>query len=86
MGHIKVVTTPKGLILGVTIVGAAAGEQIGCWTLAINNGLNIRAFAEIVVPYPTYIEVGKKAALTFFAPRLATNWVKRFTNLLRRFD
>ena len=47
-GHIKVVTDPKGLILGATIVGAAAGEQITAWTLAINQGLNIRAFAEIV--------------------------------------
>ena len=27
-GHIKVITDPKGLILGATIVGAAAGEQI----------------------------------------------------------
>ena len=53
-GHIKVVTDPKGLILGATIVGAAASEQISTWTLAINHGLNIRAFAELVVPYPTY--------------------------------
>ena len=37
-GHIKVVTNTKGLILGATIVGAAAGEQITAWTLAINHG------------------------------------------------
>ena len=85
-GHIKVVTTAKGLILGATIVGAAAAEQITAWTLAINHGLNIRAFAEIVVPYPTYTEAGKKAAITFFTPRLTTtNWVNRVANLLRRF-
>ena len=58
-GHIKVVTDVKGLILGVTIVGAAASEQISTWTLAINHGLNIRAFAELVVPYPTYTGGGK---------------------------
>ena len=62
-GHIKVVTDPKGLILGATIVGAAASEQISTWTLAINHGLNIRAFAELVVPYPTYSEIGKRAAV-----------------------
>jgi pyruvate/2-oxoglutarate dehydrogenase complex dihydrolipoamide dehydrogenase (E3) component len=84
-GHIKVVTDPKGLILGATIVGAAAGEQITAWTLAINQGLNIRAFAELVMPYPTYMEIGKRAAITFFTPRLTTNWVKRLLNLLRRF-
>jgi pyruvate/2-oxoglutarate dehydrogenase complex dihydrolipoamide dehydrogenase (E3) component len=85
LGHIKVVTSPRGVILGATIVGAAAGEQITAWTLAIKHRLNIRAFAEIMVPYPTYMEAGRQAALTFFTPRLATNWVKRFINLLRRF-
>jgi pyruvate/2-oxoglutarate dehydrogenase complex dihydrolipoamide dehydrogenase (E3) component len=84
-GHIKVVTSTKGLILGATIVGAAAGEQITTWTLAINHGLNIRAFADMVVPYPTYSEVGKRAAITFFTPRLTTTWVRRTLNLLRRF-
>jgi pyruvate/2-oxoglutarate dehydrogenase complex dihydrolipoamide dehydrogenase (E3) component len=84
-GHIKVVTDKKGLILGVTIVGAAAGEQITTWTLAINHGLNIRAFAEIVVPYPTYSEIGKRAAISFFTPRLTSSWLRRILNLLRRF-
>jgi pyruvate/2-oxoglutarate dehydrogenase complex dihydrolipoamide dehydrogenase (E3) component len=84
-GHIKVVTTTKGLILGATVIGAAAGEQITAWTLAINHGLNIRAFAEIVMPYPTYTEIGKQAAITFFTPRLTTNWMRRISNLLRWF-
>ena len=84
-GHIKVVTDAKGLILGVTIVGAAASEQISTWTLAINHGLNIRAFAELVVPYPTYMEVGKRAAISFFTPRLSTSWVRRLSSVLRRF-
>jgi pyruvate/2-oxoglutarate dehydrogenase complex dihydrolipoamide dehydrogenase (E3) component len=83
-GHIKVVTDSKGLILGATIVGAAAGEQITAWTLAINHRLNIRAFAEIVMPYPTYSEIGKRAAISFFTPRLTTSWVRRILNVLRR--
>jgi pyruvate/2-oxoglutarate dehydrogenase complex dihydrolipoamide dehydrogenase (E3) component len=85
VGQIKVVTTPKGVILGATIVGAAAGEQIAAWMLAIKHGLNISAFANLAVPYPTYMEAGRQAALTFFTPRLTTNWVRHFTNLLRRF-
>jgi pyruvate/2-oxoglutarate dehydrogenase complex dihydrolipoamide dehydrogenase (E3) component len=83
-GHIKVIADKKGTILGATIVGASAGEQITAWTLAINLGLNIRAFAEIVVPYPTYAEIGKRAAISFFAPRLTSAWVRRIVNLLRR--
>lgn len=84
-GHIKVVTDRKGAILGVTIVGAAAAEQITSWTLAITHKLNIRSFAEIVMPYPTYSEVGKRAAISFFTPRLNTSWVRRLLNLMRRF-
>ncbi|MBX9829215.1 MAG: NAD(P)/FAD-dependent oxidoreductase [Xanthobacteraceae bacterium] len=83
-GHIKVVTDPKGLILGVTIVGPAASEQISAWTLAISHGLNIRVFAELAVPYPTYTEIGKRAAISFFAPNLSTSWLRRFLNVLRR--
>jgi pyruvate/2-oxoglutarate dehydrogenase complex dihydrolipoamide dehydrogenase (E3) component len=83
-GHIKVVTDRKGMILGATIVGAAAGEQITAWTLAVNHGLNIRAFAEIVVPYPTFAEIGKRAAIGFFTPRLASPWVRRLVSFLRR--
>ncbi len=84
-GHIKVVTNPDGLILGATIVGQAAGEQIVAWTLAIGQRLNIRAFAEIVMPYPTYSEIGKRAAISFFAPRLTKPWVRRILRLLRVF-
>jgi len=84
-GHIKVLTDKKGLILGATIVGAAAGEQITAWTLAINHGMNIRAFAELVVPYPTYTEIGKRAAISYFTPQLTSPWVRRILKLLRRF-
>ena len=84
-GHIKVVTDRKGGILGATIVGAAAGELITTWTLAISQGLNIRALTGIVVPYPTLSEVGKRAAITYFTPGLTSPWVRRIIALLRRF-
>jgi pyruvate/2-oxoglutarate dehydrogenase complex dihydrolipoamide dehydrogenase (E3) component len=84
-GHIKVLTDRKGRILGATIVGAAAGELITTWTLAISQGLNIRALTGIVVPYPTLSEVGKRAAITYFTPSLTSPWVRRIIGLLRRF-
>ena len=40
-GHIKVITDRRGDILGVTIVGAAASENIATWALAIAQKLNI---------------------------------------------
>jgi pyruvate/2-oxoglutarate dehydrogenase complex dihydrolipoamide dehydrogenase (E3) component len=79
-----VVTDAKGVILGATIVGASAGEQIVAWALALNHGLDVRAFADMIVPYPTYMDIGKRAAATFFAPRLPTSWAWRLLNLLRR--
>ena len=85
LGHIKVLTDRKGRILGATIVGAAAGELITTWTLAISQGLNIRALTGIVVPYPTLAEVGKRAAITYFTPGLTSPWVRRIIALLRRF-
>ena len=84
-GHIKVITTRKGKIVGTTIVGAQAGELIGIWTLAIAQGLNIQSFTEIVLPYPTLSELGKRAAIDFFAPGLTSPWVRRIIGWLRIF-
>jgi pyruvate/2-oxoglutarate dehydrogenase complex dihydrolipoamide dehydrogenase (E3) component len=84
-GHIKVITTPKGKILGATIVGAQAGELITMWTLAIAQDLNIRALTGIVVPYPTLSELGKRAAIDYFTPSLTSPWVRRIIVWLRLF-
>jgi pyruvate/2-oxoglutarate dehydrogenase complex dihydrolipoamide dehydrogenase (E3) component len=84
-GHIKVITTRKGKIVGATIVGAQAGELIGMWTLAIAQGLNIQSFTEIVLPYPTLSELGKRAAIDFLAPGLTSPWVRRIIGWLRIF-
>jgi pyruvate/2-oxoglutarate dehydrogenase complex dihydrolipoamide dehydrogenase (E3) component len=83
-GHIKVITDRRGDILGATIVGAGAGEMITAWTLAIAQKLNIRAFAGLIVPYPAYGEVGKRAAMTYFMRGLTSNQVRRIIGWLRR--
>jgi pyruvate/2-oxoglutarate dehydrogenase complex dihydrolipoamide dehydrogenase (E3) component len=84
-GHIKVVVKTDGKILGASIVGAEAGELIATWTLAISQGLNIRAFTGIVLPYPTLAEIGKRAAIDFFTPSLTGPWVRRIIAWLRIF-
>jgi pyruvate/2-oxoglutarate dehydrogenase complex dihydrolipoamide dehydrogenase (E3) component len=84
-GHIKVVTDRKGSILGVTLVGPQAAENIAVWTLAINQRLNIEALAGVIVPYPTYAEVGKRAAMTYFTRGLTSPLVRRIMGWLRRF-
>lgn len=84
-GHVKIVTDRKGAILGVTIVGAGAAEAIAAWTLAISQRLNIEAMAGVIVPYPTYAEVGKRAAMTYFTRGLTSPLVRRIIVWLRRF-
>ena len=84
-GHIKIITKKNGLILGATIVGAHAGELITTWTLALAQGLNIRAMTGIVVPYPTLSEIGKRAAITYFSSSLNSPRVRRLIGFLRRF-
>jgi pyruvate/2-oxoglutarate dehydrogenase complex dihydrolipoamide dehydrogenase (E3) component len=83
-GHIKVITDDKGGILGASIVGAQAGESITMWALAIGQKLNIAALAGLVVPYPTYGEVGKRAAITYFMRGLTNTRVRRIMGWLRR--
>jgi pyruvate/2-oxoglutarate dehydrogenase complex dihydrolipoamide dehydrogenase (E3) component len=84
-GHVKVTTTSRGVILGATIVGPHAGDLIAPWTLAIQQGLNIRAMAELIVPYPTLGDAGKRAAIGFFSPELTRSSLRRIINVLRRF-
>jgi pyruvate/2-oxoglutarate dehydrogenase complex dihydrolipoamide dehydrogenase (E3) component len=84
-GHIKVVTSAKGVILGATIVGPHAGELITPWTLAIQQQLNIRAIAELIVPYPTLAEINKRAAIGYFTSSLTSPMLRRIITFLRRF-
>ena len=66
-GMIKVVLGKKGRIIGASIVGPQAGELIAPWVLAVSQGLKISAFANVVLPYPTLSEIGKRAAITNYA-------------------
>ncbi len=84
-GHIKIVATPRGRILGATIVGTEAGEMITTWALAIAQGMNIRSMTGVVVPYPVRAEVGKRAAISFFARSLTSPLLRSIIAMLRRF-
>jgi pyruvate/2-oxoglutarate dehydrogenase complex dihydrolipoamide dehydrogenase (E3) component len=84
-GHIKVIVTRGGRILGATIVGAQAGELIATWVLAITQGLNIKEMTGIVLPYPTLSEIGKRAAIDYFTPSLTRPIVRRIIAWMRIF-
>ncbi|MEO5613510.1 MAG: FAD-dependent oxidoreductase [Cypionkella sp.] len=76
----------KGRPVGVTIVGAGAGELIGLWALAMTSGLKVGALAGMIAPYPTRGEISKRAAGAYFSPKLFDNMaVKRVVQLVQRF-
>ncbi|HLJ20774.1 MAG TPA: FAD-dependent oxidoreductase [Stellaceae bacterium] len=81
-GVIKVVTRRNGRILGASILGPEAGELIHPWVLAIGQGLKIGALATMIAPYPTLGEVGKRAAGSFFTPKLFSERTKRLVKWL----
>ena len=82
-GHIKVVTSRNGRILGATIVGAGASELIATWSLAIGRGLDITAISSMIVPYPTFGDIGKRAAMTYFTVGASQNWFQRLVGGFR---
>ena len=69
-GLVKVITDPRGRILGATIVGPHAGDLIQPWCLALSRRLKIAAMAGYVPPYPTLGEASKRAAGSYFTETL----------------
>ncbi len=84
-GLIKVIATPRGRVLGVSILGAQAGELIQPWTLAIARGIGLSAMAGTIAPYPTLGEAGKRAAGSFYTDQMSAKWTQRLVRLLLRF-
>jgi pyruvate/2-oxoglutarate dehydrogenase complex dihydrolipoamide dehydrogenase (E3) component len=76
------VTDKKGRILGATIAGYDAGEIIQIWSLAVAQGMNIKALTEWVAPYPTLGEISKEAAGRF-GPG-ASSVMRKLTSYLTR--
>ena len=84
-GLVKAITMRSGKILGASIVGAHAGELIQVWVLAIGQGLNIKALASMIAPYPTLGEVSKRAAGSFFTPKLFSPRTRKLVRFLSWF-
>ncbi len=81
-GFVKVLTEPgKDRILGVTIVGAHAGELLAEYVLAMKHGLGLNKVLGTIHTYPTLAEANKYAAGTWkraHAPQGLLRWVQRY--------
>ncbi len=84
-GHVKVIASKRGEILGAGIVGPRAGELIAFWQLAISKNMKLGDIASVVLPYLTLSEASKRAATSAFAASLRNPWLGRALRFLRRF-
>lgn len=84
-GFIKVVTSTKGKILGATIVGPHAGELLLPWVMAVQEGMKIGKMAGIIAPYPTLSEVSKRAAGSYYTPKLFSDKTRGIVRFLMKF-
>ena len=72
----------KGRVLGCGIVGAHAGELIYSWILAVQRNEKVGGIAQMIAPYPTFGEVSKRAAGSFYTPSLFSERTRRIVRLL----
>lgn len=84
-GLVKLIITKSGKVLGVSIVGAQAGELIQMWSYAIANGMNIKAMTAFISPYPTLGEMNKRIAYTYFQPKLMSPFLRKLIKFLAKF-
>lgn len=85
-GFIKAIIAENGRILGATIVGAQAGDEIGLWSFALANGLKIKAMTSYIAPYPTRGEISKRVGGAYFTPTLFSDRTRIIVKLLSIFD
>ncbi len=81
-GFIKVLTKPgTDKILGVTIVGARAGDIIAEYVLAMKQGLGLNKILSAIHIYPTMAEANKYAAGEWkkaHAPEKILRWLEKY--------
>lgn len=83
-GCAKLVTDPKGRLIGAAIVGAHAGELIAEAVLAMNQRLKAGALSASIHAYPTLAQINRRAADQRLKEGLtpaSKAWIKRIFRL-----
>jgi len=83
-GLAKIVTDPKGKLLGAGIVGAHAGELIAEYVLALAHGMNAKDLTAIIHAYPTLAQINRRVADQRLKEGLtpaAKTWIQRLFGL-----
>ncbi len=83
-GLAKIVVV-KGRVVGATIVAPHAGDLILPWVMAISQKTKLSAMAGLVAAYPTFSEISKRAASSYFTPALFSNRTRFVVKVLSWF-
>ena len=83
-GFAKLVTDPKGVILGAAIVGPHAGELIAECVLAMSKGMKAGDLSAAIHAYPTLASINRRAADQRLKEGLTPSskaWIRRIFGL-----
>lgn len=83
-GSIKVLVSPKGYVLGATILGTHAGELIYPWVIMIQNKLKLSAMTSSIAPYPTLSDINKRVAGSYYTDALFSPFMKKIVRWIMR--
>ncbi|GEL07373.1 dihydrolipoyl dehydrogenase family protein [Salisediminibacterium halotolerans] len=86
-GFVKLLTDPKGVILGAHAVGNGAGDFMQEAVLAKQQNMKIGALAQIIHPYPNHAAAVQTAANLYWREKLFAGplpkLVKRYISMFR---
>ncbi len=83
-GMAKIITTPKGKLLGAAIAGANAGELIHEYVLAIAKGMKTADLSGVIHIYPSLAQINRRVADARLKEGLtptAKKWIRRIFRL-----
>jgi len=83
-GFAKIITDPKGKLLGAAIVGPHAGELIAEYGLALTKGMHAKDISGAIHAYPTLASISRRVADQRMKEGLtptAKAWIKRIFRL-----
>ncbi len=85
LGEVKIIATPKGHILGASIVGEGAGDLLQIISLAMTKKIKLSGISFMISPYPTRAEAVKRAASSFYSDAFASPKTRALSGFLSRF-
>lgn len=83
-GLVKLVLGRRGKLLGAGVAGAKADEMTNLFSLALSRSMSASDLRDFISPYPTFGEIGKRAATGYYKPYAERRAVRGLLAALRR--